>query len=111
MRLFCLVILFVGVSNLGAQPLPKKFAAIQAGTSKADVIKQVGEPLKIEKFATVKNYTHDTSYYWQYANGITIIFTNHAVDVIEPKWENVLKRIQQFANRKDESGIKIINSE
>jgi hypothetical protein len=93
-----------------AQSLPKKYAAITAGTSEADVIKILGEPKKIESFSTVRNNTYDTSYYWKYDGDITIIFTNHAVETIEPKWENVLKRIQQKANKKDENGITIITN-
>ena len=59
------------------------------------MIKILGEPKKIESFSTVKNNTYDT---------------NHAVETIEPKWENVLKRIQQKANKKDENGITIITN-
>ena len=93
-----------------AQGLPKKYAAIAVGTSEADVTKKVGEPKKIESFSTIKNNTYDTSYYWRYDGDITIIFTNHAVETIEPKWENVLKRIQQKANKKDENGLTIITN-
>lgn len=104
--MICLTIGKLGIS----QSLPKKYAAIITGTSEADVIKILGEPKKIESFSTVKNNTYDTSYYWKYDGDITIIFTNHAVETIEPKWENVLKRIQQKANKKDENGITIITN-
>lgn len=109
MRLLLLLnCLLFGLGAYAQHGLPKKFAAIKPGTSEADVIKQVGEPKRIESFSTVRNQTFDTSYYWRYENDITIVFTNHAVEVIEPRWENVLKRIQQRANRKDENGISII---
>jgi hypothetical protein len=108
------VVLLVMILALGklclAQGLPKKYAAIAVGTSEADVIKKLGEPKKIESFSTVKNNTYDTSYYWRYDGDITIIFTNHAVETIEPKWDNVLKRIQQKANKKDENGLTIITN-
>jgi len=96
---------------LGAQTLPKKFAAIKAGTSEPDLIKQVGMPLKIESFVTVKNQTFDTSKYWRYENDITLVITNHAVDRVEPKWENVLKFIQQKASSQHSEGLKIIKIE
>lgn len=109
MRLFLsFTCLLIGLCVVAQQGLPKKFAAIKPGTSEADVIRQVGDPKRIEPFSTVRNQTYDTSYYWRYENDITIIFTNHAVETIEPRWENVLKRIQQRANRKDENGISII---
>lgn len=94
-----------------AQTLPAKFAAIKPGTSETDVVKQVGEPTKIENFATVGNQNFDTSYYWRYQNSITIIFTNHAVSAIEPKWELVLKRIQAGASQSTPNGLKIITRE
>lgn len=94
-----------------AQSLPKKFAAIKPGTSEADVIKQVGEPVKIERFVTVKNNSYDTSRYWRYDRDVIVVFTNHAVERVVPKWEQLLKTIQQRANRKDEEGIKIIPGE
>lgn len=94
-----------------AQALPKKFAAINPGTSETDVIKQVGEPKQIERFSTVRNNSYDTTRYWRYEKDIIIVFTNHAVETIEPQWETLLKKIQQRANRKDEDGIKIISGE
>lgn len=94
-----------------AQALPAKFAAIKPGTSETDVVKQVGEPTKIENFATVGNQNFDTSYYWRYQNSITIIFTNHAVSAIEPKWELVLKRIQAGVSQSTPNGLKIITRE
>ena len=105
------VLVFVWCYWASAQNLPKKFASIKLGTSESDVIKQIGNPDKIERFVTVKNNTFDTSKYWRYQGDITIVFTNHAVSAIQPKWENVLKHIQQYANRKDEEGIKIITGE
>ena len=91
-----------------AQGVPQAFRKITLGTSEPDVIKLVGEPQKIEKFATVKNNSYDTSRYWRYSNDVIIIFTNHAVDAVVPKWENVLKRIQQKAARKDDEGLTIV---
>jgi hypothetical protein len=108
---FVVLMVCLTIGKLGiTQSLPKKYAVIKTGTSEADVIKILGEPKKIESFSTVKNNTYDTSYYWKYDGDITIIFTNHAVETIEPKWENVLKRIQQKANKKDENGITIITN-
>jgi len=106
---FVVLMVYLTIGKLGiTQSLPKKYADIKTGTSESDVIKILGEPKKIESFSTVKNNTYDTSYYWKYDGDITIILTNHAVENIEPKWENVLKRIQQKANKKDENGITII---
>lgn len=94
-----------------AQGLPKKFAAIKPGTSETDVIRMVGEPRKIEHFSTVRNNSYDTTRYWRYDNDVIVVFTNHAVESVEPKWENLLKKIQQRANRKDEDGIRIISGD
>lgn len=110
-RLAVLMVCLFAVNFCIAQSLPKKYAAITIGTSEADVIKAVGEPKKIESFSTVKYNTYDTSYYWRYDGEITIIFTNHAVETVEPKWENVLKRIQQRANKKEQNGLIIINND
>lgn len=108
--IFYMAIIFT-INNVSAQDLPKAFMLIKEGTSESDVIKMVGNPVKIERFVTVKNNTSDTSKYWRYQGDITIVFTNHAVSKVEKKWENVLKYIQLYANRKDEEGIKIITSE
>jgi hypothetical protein len=105
--LFCSLLI---VFNANAQALPKKFREIKTGTSEVDVIKLVGNPTRVERFVTVKNNTYDTSRYWRY-NDVTIVFTNHAVEKVETKWEMVLKHIQQYANRKDNDGINIITSE
>ncbi|MBP9187029.1 MAG: hypothetical protein KBE91_04175 [Bacteroidia bacterium] len=110
-RLATFIVCVFTVNFCKAQSLPKKYAAITNGTSEVDVIKAVGEPKKIESFSTVKYNTYDTSYYWRYDGEITIIFTNHAVETVEPKWENVLKRIQQRANKKEENGLIIINND
>lgn len=104
-------VFLVGAVAAMAQGLPKKYAAIKPGTSEPDLIKLVGEPKKIESFVTVKNHTFDTSYYWRYESEITVIITNHAVESVEPKWENVLKRIQQKAGLTGNEGIKIISYE
>lgn len=109
MKIAPVLILLLSTGFCMAQGLPKKFAAIKPGTSEADVIKQVGDPKKIESFTTVRNNSYDTSRYWRYENDVIIIFTNHAVESVEPKWETLLRKIQQRANRKDEEGIKIIS--
>lgn len=107
-----LVIAGLLIASAGmAQALPKKYAAITPGTSETDVIKQVGEPKQVERFSTVRNNSYDTTRYWRYEKDIIIVFTNHAVEAVEPKWETVLKKIQQRANRNDENGIKIISGE
>lgn len=107
---FGIIIMLIG-NVVVAQGLPKKFMLIKPGTSENDVVKLVGEPIKIERFVTVKNNTSDTSRYWRYQGDITVVFTNHAVSMVEPKWDNVLKHIQLYANRQDQEGIKIITGE
>lgn len=109
MKVIPALILILSPALCMAQGLPKKFAAIKPGTSEADVVKQVGEPKKIEHFTTVRNNSYDTSRYWRYENDVIIIFTNHAVESVEPKWDALLRKIQQRANRKDDDGIKIIS--
>lgn len=108
MRLSLLVLGVVFGLMCAAQGVPQTFRTIKPGTSEPDVIKQVGEPQRIEKFATVKNNSFDTTRYWRYSNDVIIIFTNHAVDAVVAKWDVVLKRIQQRAARKDEEGLTIV---
>lgn len=108
MRLGLLVFGVLIVVGAAGQGMPQAFRKITPGTSEPDVIKLVGEPYKIEKFATVKNNSFDTSKYWRYSNDIIIVFTNHAVEAVIPKWETVLKRIQLGAARKDDNGLTIV---
>lgn len=111
MRLIILLAV-IGISGATwAQTLPKEFANIKVGTSEVDVIKQLGEPKRIENFVTVRNNSFDTTRYWRYEKDIIIVFTNHAVESVEPKWDVLLKKIQLKANRKDQDGITIINGE
>lgn len=108
MRFSLLVLGVVFGLMCAAQSIPQTFRAIKPGTSEPDVIKLVGEPQRIEKFATVKNNSFDTTRYWRYSNDVIIIFTNHAVETVVPKWDAVLKRIQLKAARKDEEGLTVV---
>ncbi|MBW7845974.1 MAG: hypothetical protein H3C45_10105 [Bacteroidia bacterium] len=110
MRVYLLSLLIIWSLSGVAQTVPDKFRSIAIGTSEPDVIKLVGEPKSIANFVTVKNNSFDTSRYWRYKNDVIIVFTNHAVEAVITKWENLLKHIQKQATREDSDGLKIITN-
>lgn len=111
-RFFLFIIAGLFTFTLHAQSkeqVKKKFATIKPGMSENSVIKEVGEPKKIEAFTTVRNNSYDTSTYWKYDKDVTVVFTNHAVESVEYDRNILLKRIQEKASRKDSEGLKIVN--
>jgi hypothetical protein len=86
----------------------KDFTKIKQGMNEAQVKKLVGNPEFVEKFKTLKKGTTDTTTYWRYENDLTIIFKNHYVEEIERDHNQLLQRIQEWADPKNRDGIKLL---
>jgi outer membrane protein assembly factor BamE (lipoprotein component of BamABCDE complex) len=84
-------------------------SALKPGMSDIEVRKIMGEPDRIERFATVKYNSFDTSVYWFYQPKAVVVITNHIFDRIEKNRTELLKFIQQNASKKEEGGLTIVS--
>ena len=84
----------------------KAWEKLNPTMSDIDVQKLIGEPQKIESFATVKTNTFDTSVYWRYPNGEIVVITNHLFERVEKNRDELLRSIQQNASKNN--GLKIV---
>lgn len=88
----------------------KDFTKLKSGMSEKQIIKTVGEPIKIESFRTVKPSTHDTTVFWRYENDLTLIITNHYFQNIERNFSLILIRLQEWADPKNKDSLRVIYS-
>lgn len=112
MRLYIIVIfLLTGFSLWAQQPeeeTKKDITKVRVGMSEKELIKIAGEPERKERFKTLQNGTSDTTAYWLFNNNITIILKNHYVERIERDRNNILTKLQEWADPNNKEGIKII---
>jgi hypothetical protein len=103
-------ILFVLLATLFFQDETKQdFSRLKTGMNEQQVIKCVGNPLRIETFKTLRKGTTDTVTYWYYdEKDITLIFTRHIFTDTEKDRNALLQRIQNWANPKNSDGIKLL---
>ncbi len=89
--------------------LRQSFDQLILGMSIEKVREMVGPPTRIEPFKIVHIATSDTTVCWYYAyNDWTIFFKNKYLDRIEKKRDQMLIKIQQWADPKNADGIKLI---
>ena len=107
---FHYLLIFICLSFTGSAQQPsdtkKSWDKLNTGMSDVDVKKLIGEPLKIESFATVKTNTFDTSVYWRYPNGEIVVITNHLFERVEKNRDELLRSIQQKTSTNN--GLKIV---
>ena len=107
---FYYVLIFFSLALIGKAQQPsdpkKSWEQLKPGMSDIDVKRTIGEPQKIESFATVKTNTFDTSVYWRYPNGKIVVITNHLFERVEKNREELLRSIQQHTSKN--KGLKIV---
>jgi len=86
----------------------KDFSRIKPGMNEKLIKKLVGEPDFIESFKTVKKFTHDTTLFWRYEKGITIIVKNHLVESVERDYNTILQHIQEWADPQNKDSVRLL---
>ena len=76
--------------------------------SEQQVIKLVGDPERKERFKTLRIGTHDTTAYWNFEQDITVIFRNHYVESVERNRNNILLKLQEWADPKNKDSVRVI---
>jgi len=111
----CYIILYLCASYFSANAqqsdveMRQNFDLLLPGMSMEKVREIVGPPTRVEPFKIVHIGTSDTTICWYFAyNDWTIFFRNKYLDRIEKKRDQMLIKIQQWADHKNADGIKLI---